>query len=75
MWVAKATRIFFCQNISIYGIFNDQNFNGTLTNDIVSFEQLGPDCYLTGILAFTALWANSADNKIIHRNRFTNDSL
>ena len=36
MWVAFA-------NISIYAIFNDQSFNNTLTNDIVSFEQLGPD--------------------------------
>ena len=24
-------------------IFNDQSFNDTLTNDVVSFEQLGPD--------------------------------
>ena len=30
------------QNISIYAIFNDQSFNDTLTNDIISFEQLGP---------------------------------
>ena len=47
MWVAfanaKATHLFFSKNISIYAIFNDQNFNDTLTNDIVSFEQLGPD--------------------------------
>ena len=46
MWVAfanaKATHIF-QQNISIYAIFNDQSFNDTLTNDIVSFEQLVPD--------------------------------
>ena len=35
--------ILFSKNISIYAIFNDQNFNDTLTNDIVSFEQLGPD--------------------------------
>ena len=34
---------FFCKNISIHAIFNDQSFNDTLTNDIVSFEQLGPD--------------------------------
>ena len=34
--------IFFCKNISIYAIFNDQNFNDTLTKDIVTFEQLGP---------------------------------
>ena len=26
----------------MYAIFNDQNFNDTLTNDIISFEQLGP---------------------------------
>ena len=34
---------FFSKNISLYAIFNDQNFKDTLTNDIVSFEQLGPD--------------------------------
>ena len=49
MWVAfanaKATHIFFSKNISIYAIFNDQNFNDTLTKDIVSFEQLGPGEY------------------------------
>ena len=42
MWVAfanaKATHIFFSKNISVYAIYNDQSFN-----DIVSFEQLGPD--------------------------------
>ena len=32
---------FFSKNISVYAIFNDQSFNDTLTNDIVSFEQLG----------------------------------
>ena len=42
---AKATDIFTAKilaYISIYAIFNDQSFNDTLTNDIVSFEQLGP---------------------------------
>ena len=34
---------FFSRNIGIYAIFNDQGFNDSLTNDIVSFEQLGPD--------------------------------
>ena len=48
MWVAfanaKATHIFFfSKNISLYVLFNDQSFNDTLTNDIVSFEQLGPE--------------------------------
>ena len=43
MWfAAKATNIFFSKNISVYTIFNDQSFNDALTNDIVSFEQLGP---------------------------------
>ena len=37
---------FFSQNINICAIFNDQNFNDTLTNDIVSFEQLGPEILL-----------------------------
>ena len=37
---------FFSKNIGVYAIFDDQNFNDTLTNDIVSFEQLGPDCYI-----------------------------
>ena len=35
---------FVSKNISISAIFNDQNFNNMLTNDIVSFEQLGPEC-------------------------------
>ena len=30
---------FFQQNISVYGIFNDQSFRDTFTNDIVSFGQ------------------------------------
>ena len=34
---------FFSAKILAYAIFNDQSFNGTLTNDIISFEQLGPD--------------------------------
>ena len=48
MWVAfanaKATHIF-SKNISIYAIFNDQSFNDTLINDIVSFEQLSSGQY------------------------------
>ena len=30
----------------IYAIFNNQSFNDMLTNDIVSFEQLGPGFWL-----------------------------
>ena len=38
----KSYSHFFSKNISIYVIFNDQSFNDTLTNNIISFEQLGP---------------------------------
>ena len=31
---------------SVYAIFKDQSFNDTLTNDIVSFEQLGPAVFI-----------------------------
>ena len=33
---------FFSAKILVYDIFSDQNFNDTLTNNIVNFEQLGP---------------------------------
>ena len=38
----KSYSHFFSKNISAFAIFNDQSFNDTLTNDIVSFEQVGP---------------------------------
>ena len=38
----KLLTFFFSKNISVYAIFNDQSFSDTLTNEIVSFEQLGP---------------------------------
>ena len=44
MWVANYAH-FFNKNMSIYAIFNDQSFSYILTNDIVRFEQLGPDFY------------------------------
>ena len=40
---------FFSINISIYAIFNSQSFNDMLTNNIVSFEQLGPDYDVLGV--------------------------
>ena len=39
---AKATHIFSAKNISIFA-YHDVNFNESLTNDVVSFEQLGPE--------------------------------
>ena len=53
MWVAfakcKSYSHFFSKNISISAIFVDQNFNNTLTNDIICFEQLGPEVFSWGI--------------------------
>ena len=46
MWVAfanvKANHYIPSKNISVFVISNDQSFNDTLTNDIVSFKQLSP---------------------------------
>ena len=36
---------FFSKNINVYAIFNDKSSNHTLTNDIISFEQLSPDLW------------------------------
>ena len=42
----KSYSHFFSKNISLYAILiNDQRFNDTLTNDIVSFEQMGSDLH------------------------------
>ena len=47
MWVLlqmqKLLTFVFRKNIRVYAIFNDQSFNDTLTNDIVSFQQLSPE--------------------------------
>ena len=51
----KLLTFFFSKNISIYAIFNDQSFNDTLTNDIVSFEQLGPEFQFLNKEIFIAL--------------------
>ena len=43
---AKATHIFLAKILAYnYAIFNYQSFNDMLTNNIVSFEQLGPGEY------------------------------
>ena len=44
-------------NFSVYAIFNDQSFNDTLTNDIVNFEQLGPDLNLCCALMWEDMFA------------------
>ena len=69
MWVAfafaKATH-FFSKNISIYAIFNNERFNIALTNNTISFEQLGPD-----LAGFITLLFNIIDvnRKMIFKNK------
>ena len=47
--IISDSQVVLLKNISIYAMFNNQSFNDTLTNDNVSFEQVGPDfqfaCY------------------------------
>ena len=40
--IAKATHIFFSKKFQHICVALDVNFNESLTNDVVSFEQLGP---------------------------------
>ena len=42
---AKATHIFFSKKFQHICVSLDVNFNESFTNDIVRFEQLGPDVY------------------------------
>ena len=42
---AKATHIFFSKTFQHICVSLDVHFNELLTNDVVSFEQLGPDIF------------------------------
>ena len=42
----KSYSHFFSKNISVYAIFDYQNFNDKLSNDIFSFEQPGPGVFI-----------------------------
>ena len=46
---AKATHIFFSKKFQHICVSLDVNFNESLTNDVVSFEQLGPDFKRLGL--------------------------
>ena len=54
----KSYSHFVSKNISVYAIFNDPRFTNTFTNDMVSFEQLGPGNHdkiahmITGVSTF-----------------------
>ena len=55
---AKATHIFLAQHICIS---LDVNFNESLTNDVVSFEQLGPD---GKVHEHSGYWENISADKV-----------
>ena len=66
----KSYSHFFSKKFQNICVSLDVNFNESLTNDIVSFEQLGPDLFLnksleraSSFLIFTSLRASSADDK------------
>ena len=48
MWVLLSYSHFFSKKFQHICIWLDVNFNESLTNDIVSFEQLGPDFECAG---------------------------
>ena len=51
----KSYSHFFHKNIRVYAIFNDQSFNDTLTNDIISFEKTGPRSFWMEIVLYLEL--------------------
>ena len=51
----KSYSHFLSKSISVYDIFNDQSFNNMLTNNIVSFEQLGPEKLSTALISHLIL--------------------
>ena len=51
----KLLAFFFSAKIlRVYAIFDDQSFNDTLTNDIVSFEQLGPGFFSSQVTRYSS---------------------
>ena len=62
----KSYSQFFSKNISIHALFNDQSFNDTLTNDIVSFEQLSRPELLNGKRAVIAYANSNASGESVH---------
>ena len=74
----KSYSHFFQQNIRVDAIFDDQSFNDILTNDIVSFEQLGPGyqliiCthpYLNQGMGSTLLYIQKVDYHAKYSNEY-----
>ena len=59
----------FSKNVSVYAIYNDQSFNDMLSNDIVSFDKLGPGCQIMRLIkAFAVNLRNLLIQNIILTN-------
>ena len=54
----KSYSHFFSENISVNAIFNDQSFNDTLNNDIVSFEKLAQIFMLNAVIYWTRVFTH-----------------
>ena len=52
---------FFSKKFQHIRVSLDLNFNESLTNDIVSFEQLGPECFRPSVYAFGRLYVKTLD--------------
>ena len=59
--ICKSYSHFFSKKFSVYAVFNGQSFNHTLTNDIVRFEQLGPE---SGLSKQCRLRSDAADHTV-----------
>ena len=68
---AKATHIFSAKKFQHICVSLDVNFNESLTNDIVSFEQLGPVCYLTMFLSIWVLPSLGPYKLFLNGNKIT----
>ena len=69
----KSYSHFSAKNIRVYAIFNDQSINDTLTNGIISLEQLGPDCQtpyiMLSLLSSTYLFSHFIADALIRLTR------
>ena len=64
--MCKSYSYFFSKQFQYICISLDVNFNESLTNDIVSFEQLGPAHYSKVIIIATSLGTNAVVVKRVH---------
>ena len=70
MWVAFALQkllTFFSKKFQHICVSLDVNFNESLTNDVVSFEQLGPECWPSVHMICSKQWFYKRVEKVVIR--------